>query len=215
METVTKNNYTKPTKENIKEFVNKHIYGGIIGYDIDPKIKTFFGGKPTLFFDGLNNISAAEDYWKLDAKAFGGSAAQKYVKLDINILGGESYLLLVDSVATYPVLKEYYKKDTPHYLIGFMDLHKKQDGYFVCSGLGIAPEYHGLGLSKYLISLGISMSGAKKLLIPTQKNNIAAINAWKFLGDLETIMEKPFHDEPDTVILKADNLHKLNLNEYF
>ena len=196
---------------NLKKII-ENMQVGVIGYNTSIAEKECFG-KPVLEFDGLNDKDMAEAYWKLDGNAFDSMAAEKYVKLDTLIMGGVPVCLFLDKDNIDFDLKSEYNVDLSYYPIGFMDLHKKQEGDYVCSGLGIAKQYQGIGLSKYLISAGIEVAGVENLIIPTQLSNDIAIKAWKFLGNLEVIAENPLHNENDTMVYEAKGIESNKLQD--
>lgn len=189
----------------VKDDMLKNIKIGVIGYDSPVSSQECFGSQ-VLSFDGLNDKAMAEAYWKLDGNAFDSMAAEKYVKLDTLIMGGIPVCLFLDEENVDLSLKDEFGSQLSHYPIGFMDLHKKSEGSFVCSGLGIAKQYQGIGLSKYLITAGVKVAGIESLIIPTQLSNEVAIKAWNFLGKPKVIATNPLHNEEDTLIYQVEGI---------
>lgn len=192
-----------------KEYIQKHLYAGVVGHDIEISKECF--GKPVLFFDGIADKEMAKTYWKLDGLAFTeGMSAPEYMKLDTLIMGGLPVCLFLKSDEIDGTLIEKFGTDLEYYPIAFMDLHFKGDGAYACSGLGVAKEYQGNGLAKHLIAAGIHIGEIDTLYIPTQESNGPAMATWSKLG-IEVVSNDVFHTESDTIIFKASNLQKMNL----
>lgn len=195
--------YNLFTMENKK--LENTIQAGVIGlpenFSLIKQNNIF--GKPVLLMDGVKNKDIAKAYWQLDGNAFGNMSAPKFMKMDALVLSGPATGLFMPNEMADEDLKSLMGKDLEYYPIGFMDLHKITEGKFVCSGLGIAQAYQGKGLSKYLIYAGVSISGAKELIMPTQLKNNAAHYAWSHLSNISVISKFPFHDEADTIVYKA------------
>ena len=161
-------------------------------------------GKQVLHLDAVADKGLMKAYWKLDGNAFDDQPAPVFMKLDTLVLGGLPVVMLLPAGFADPELCEDLEATSLDYVpIGFLDLHKIDEGKFTASGLGIAKPYQGLGLSKYLIYAGAVIAGIEELIIPTQLSNSQAHFAWKHLGSLEVIADNVYHNEPDTVIYKA------------
>ncbi len=161
-------------------------------------------GKPVVHLDAAADKALTKAYWKLDGNAFDDQPAPIFMKLDTLVLGGLPVAMLLPKEYADPALCESLEAGSLDYVpIGFLDLHKIDEGKFTASGLGIAKPYQGLGLSKYLIYAGAVIAGIEELIIPTQLHNAAAHLAWLHLGPLELLSADVFHNEQDTVVYKA------------
>lgn len=162
-------------------------------------------GKNVLKKDALENKDLANSYWKLDGNAFDTQPAPKFMKDDTLIFGGCPVTMMLPKEKTEgKLVEELEAGDLGHIPIGFMDLHKISDGKFSVSGLGIAKPYQDKGLSKYLIYGGAKMTEMEELTITTQLSNPQAHYAWLHLSPLKIKSADVFHNEPDTVIYKAE-----------
>ena len=139
----------------IIESLVENLEFGVIGYNgnFEHLIKcNSVLGKNLTYWDGLANNYLAEVYWKLDGCAFDNQPAPKFMKLDTLILGGCPICIFLPKVEVDKgLVKKLGAENLDIVPIGFMDMHKIGEGKYVCSGLGIAKEYQGNGLSKYLI----------------------------------------------------------------
>ena len=162
--------------------------------------------KPLLNQDAIKNPEIFEAYCKLDGNAFGGMSAERWVKMDYCILGGFPVVMYLPTETTDPdLVNELGTKNQKYTPIGFMDMHLIGEGKtFLVSGLGIAKPYQGLGLSKYLISMGVHLSDTDKLKVPTQLSNKMAHYAWEHAGKMNLIYSEVPHDKSDTVVYEIN-----------
>ncbi len=187
---------------NLEELIQAISFGMLSDAEA---VETKIFGKSVLQMNALHNKKLAESYWRLDSNAFGGTQpAPIFMKLDALIIGGLPVVMLLANELTDSLLvKELGAQDLEYVPIGFMDLHKKSEGIFAVSGLGISKQYQGNGLSKLLIYGGIKIAGAKELFIPTQLSNAAAHYSWLHLSPLEVVSADVFHNESDTIVYNA------------
>mgnify|MGYP006291509191 CR=1 FL=1 len=161
-------------------------------------------GKEVLGLNAFENNRLAKSYWKLDGHAFDDQPAPIFMKLDTFILGGLPVTIgLSGEEVETSLLEEIDAEGLEYVPIGFMDMHMNGEKEFTVSGLGIAPEYQGRGLSKYLIYGGAKISGAQKLTIPTQLSNAQAHYGWLHLAPLKIASLDVFHNEADTIVYDA------------
>ncbi|MFC1704893.1 hypothetical protein ACFLZ6_01025 [Nanoarchaeota archaeon] len=162
-------------------------------------------GKTVVGLDALVDKKLAETYHRLDANAFEGEAAPAYMKLDTVIMGGcPVAMMLPNRYANNDLKKEIGAEEMEYVPIAFLDLHKTGEGKFVASGLGVSKQYHGKGLSKYMIYGAAKITGMEELVIPTQVHNAAAQFAWMHLAPLTVLSADVHHEEADTIIYRAN-----------
>ncbi|MBM3199324.1 hypothetical protein FJZ53_00180 [Candidatus Woesearchaeota archaeon] len=193
-------------KNELEDLINNISYGIIaMPENHDALIEEeYVLGKKILKLDALSNKELANAYWKLDSNAFDNQPAPIFMKLDALILGGCPILMMLPKEKTDPQLVKCLEAENLDYIpIGFLDLHKIENGKFTASGLGIAKPYQGKGLSKYMIYGGAKIAGIKELYIPTQLSNKQVQLAWAHLAPLEIVSSNVFHNKPDTVIYKT------------
>lgn len=193
--------------DNGLEGVIEGIYYGILAMQQNHgalvKEDSVFG-KPVLKLDALIDKDLARAYWKLDGNAFDDQPAPIFMKDDTLIFGGCPIVMMLPKEETdCKLVDELEAKNLDYVPIGFMDLHKIDEGIFTVSGLGIAKPYQGTGLSKYLIYGGVKIAGVKELYIPTQLSNAEAHFAWLHLAPLEIVSADVFHNMPDTILYKT------------
>jgi hypothetical protein len=162
-------------------------------------------GKTVVGLDALVDKKLAAAYQKLDANAFDDEAAPAFMKLDTLIIGGcPVAMMLPNRYANNDLKKEIGAEDMEYVPIAFLDLHKTAEGKFTASGLGVSKQYHGKGLSKYMIYGAAKITGMKELVIPTQVHNAAAHFAWMHLAPLTVLSADVHHEEEDTIVYRAN-----------
>lgn len=209
----------------MNEELKSKIKFGVVGCSYEPSSLVKYNlanGEKIIHINGLNNKEFANAYWSLDKNAF-GTPAPKYMKLDTIIMGGVGIaMMLPKKYADSSLVKELNAENLKDVPIGFMDMHHNGNNNYSCSGLGIAKQYQGKGLSDLLINSGLKITKTKSLLVPTQLSNIAAHKAWiKALGPLMIYKVNPLHDEDDTVVYLGGKTHsphkkpfELTINEF-
>lgn len=192
--------------KNLEEVISNVCFGALAMTDNHSALVKVDNvlGKPVLTLDGLADKELMKAYWKLDGNAFDDQPAPVFMKLDTLVLGGCPIVMMLPKSKVDESLIAELEADTLDYVpIGFMDLHKINDGTFAVSGLGISKAYQGIGLSKYMIYAGVKVAGVEQLYVPTQLSNAPAHFAWLHLAPLEIVASDVFHNEPDSIVYKA------------